>query len=143
MRKNATRSFFSCIDNIALMEYILFMEWTVVFHHEFSSWFDVQDKKLQDEMAANLKILGEDGPMLGRPRVDTVKGSMFDNMKELRIQFQGDPYRILFAFDSKRQAILLVGGCKLSDKRWYKINVPIADKRFKEHLQKLQKEKKK
>ena len=125
------------------MEYILFMEWTVVFHHEFSSWFDVQDKKLQDEMAANLKILGEDGPMLGRPRVDTVKGSMFDNMKELRIQFQGDPYRILFAFDSKRQAILLVGGCKLSDKRWYKINVPIADKRFKEHLQKLQKEKKK
>jgi hypothetical protein len=125
------------------MEYILYMEWTVIFHHEFSPWFYDQDEELQDEIAANLKVLEEDGPMLGRPRVDAVKGSVFTNMKELRVQFQGDPYRILFAFDPKRQALLLVGGCKVSDKRWYKTNVPIADKRFKEHLQKLEKEKKK
>jgi len=117
------------------------MEWTVIFHPGFSSWFNVQDGELQDEITANLKILQEDGPLLGRPRVDTVKGSDFKNMKELRVQFQGDPYRILFAFDPKRQAVLLVGGSKVANERWYKTNIPIADKRFEDHLNRLGKEK--
>jgi len=62
-------------------------------------------------------------------------------MKELRIQHQGEPWRILFAFDPKRQAILLVGGNKASNKKWYKENIPIADKRYREYLETLKEEK--
>jgi hypothetical protein len=58
-------------------------------------------------------------------------------MKELRVQFRGDPWRILFAFDSKRTAVLLVGGNKRGDRRWYKTQIPIADERFKRHLKRL------
>ncbi len=125
------------------MEYILYMEWTVIFDEQFSAWFAVQDEDLQDEIGANLKVLQEEGPSLGRPRVDRVRGSAFKNMKELRVQFHGDPYRILFAFDPQRQAIVLIGGCKVGDKHWYKTNVPIADKRFQQHLDELRKESKK
>jgi hypothetical protein len=73
----------------------------------------------------------------GRPYVDTVEDSAFTNMKELRAQFRGDPWRILFAFDRTRTAILLVGGNKRGDKRWYKKHLPIADERFKQHLRRL------
>lgn len=118
------------------------MEWTVIFNVEFTAWLNSQEEALQDEIIANLKVLQETGPALGRPRVDTLRGSLFVNMKELRIQFRGNPYRILFAFDSKRQAVMLVGGCKAGDRRWYKNHVPIADKRFKEHCKKLQMENK-
>lgn len=130
------------LDIIPSIEYIPYVEWLVIEHPEYSTWFDKQEDNLQDEIAANLKVLQEEGPALGRPRVDTIRESKFTNMKELRIQFHGDPYRILFAFDPKRQAILLVGGSKVSDKRWYKVNVPIADKRFDEHLADLNKESK-
>ncbi len=61
-------------------------------------------------------------------------------MKELRVQFRGNPWRILFAFDPRRAAILLVGGCKRSDKRWYKKHIPIADERFQQHPQRLHRE---
>jgi hypothetical protein len=85
-------------------------------------------------------LLRERGPQLGRPYVDTVENSVFTNMKELRVQFRGDPWRILFAFDPARAAILLVGGNKRGDKRWYKKNLPIADERFKQHLRRLEQE---
>jgi hypothetical protein len=71
---------------------------------------------------------------LGRPYVDTIKGSAFTNMKELRVQYDGNPYRILFAFDPQRQAVLLIGGNKRGDKRWYEKNIPIAERRFAEYL---------
>jgi hypothetical protein len=87
-------------------------------------------------------VLGEFGPKLGRPRVDTLEGSAFQNMKELRIQYQGEPWRILFAFDPKRQAVLLVGGNKTGNKRWYKENIPIADKRYRKYLEILKEENK-
>jgi hypothetical protein len=87
-------------------------------------------------------VLGEFGPKLGRPRVDTLEGSSFQNMKELRIQYQGEPWRILFAFDPKRQAVLLVGGNKTGNKRWYKENIPIADKRYRKYLEILKEENK-
>lgn len=63
-------------------------------------------------------------------------------MKELRIQFKGDPVRILFAFDPDRRAVLLLGGTKIGDDRWYRKNVPLADQEFRLHLQEMQKEKK-
>ena len=119
------------------MEYTVFMKWNIMFDPEFRIWFYQQEKGLQDEAFAVLCILEEFGPKLGRPRVDTLEGSDFQNMKELRIQYKGEPWRILFAFDPKRQAILLVGGNKTGNNRWYKENIPIADKRYKKYLETL------
>ena len=77
------------------------------------------------------------GPTLGRPQVDTLAGATLTNLKELRIQIQGDPWRVLFAFDPKRQAIILVGGNKRGDKRWYRKNIPIAEERYRRHLESM------
>ena len=85
-----------------------------------------------------LDVLEEEGPQLGRPYVDTVEESVFPNMKELRVQHKGDPWRILFAFDFERAAVLLVGGNKRGNKRWYLEHIPIADERFQEHQHQLQ-----
>ena len=79
---------------------------------------------------AHLKALAVEGPQLGRPYCDTLKGSKVANLKELRVQVDGDPFRVLFAFDIERAAVLLVGGNKAGDKRWYDINIPIAEKLF-------------
>lgn len=83
------------------------------------------------------------GPNLGRPRVDHIKGSAHQNMKELRVQFKGDPVRILFAFDPDRRAVLLLGGAKTGDDQWYRKHVPLADQEFRLHLQEMQSEKEK
>jgi hypothetical protein len=103
-------------------------------------WLESLEVGLQDEIWAAIELLRQLGPNLHRPRVDTIKKSKFPNMKELRIQFQGDPWRILFAFDPRRNAILLVGGNKRGDKRWYDDNIPIADRRFRRHLDRLEQE---
>ncbi len=98
----------------------------------------VLDEGIQDRIWAHIELLRRLGPNLGRPRVDTVKGSDFSNMKELRVQYQGDPWRILFAFDPQRNAVLLIGGNKRGHKRWYDENVPIAEQRFRRHLDRLE-----
>ncbi len=116
------------------------MEWNVVFDPDFRRWFYEQEPAFQDEAFAVIKILEESGPTLGRPRVDTLKSSTFKNMKELRIQYQGEPWRVLFAFDPLRQAILLVGGNKAGNKRWYKENLPIAEQRYEQYLEMLEEE---
>jgi hypothetical protein len=113
------------------------MEWDVQFDEEFAAWLEGLGEALHDEIVAHIVLLQERGPQLGRPYVDTVEDSAFTNMKELRVQFRGDPWRILFAFDPRRTAILLVGGNKRGDKRWYKKHLPIADERFKRHLRRL------
>lgn len=84
---------------------------------------------------ANATVLSTHGPSLGRPRVDTINNSKHKNMKELRVQSSGNPYRIFFAFDSKRRAILLIGGNKRGDKRFYEKYIPIADKILTEYLE--------
>ena len=116
------------------------MEWDVQFDEAFAVWFAGLAEALQDEILAHVALLRERGPQLGRPYVDTVENSAFTNMKELRVQFRGDPWRILFAFDSPCAAILLVGGNKRGDKRWYKKHLPVADERFKQHLRRLEQE---
>ncbi len=113
------------------------MEWKVFFDDEFKVWFETIERGLQDEIWACIGLLRSLGPNLGRPRVDRVKGSSFSNMKELRIQYKGDPWRVLFAFDPKRNAILLIGGNKTGKKDWYKSHIPIADERFRRHLERL------
>jgi hypothetical protein len=111
------------------------MIWEIIFHREFEKWFFDLDVEVQDSIAMVLDVLEEQGAGLGRPYVDTIKGSDFTNMKELRVQHDGDPYRLLFAFDPQRQAVILIGGNKRGDKRWYEVNIPIADRRFREYLE--------
>ena len=84
-----------------------------------------------------LEILG---PNLPRPHSDSVKGSRFKNMKELRTQHAGRPYRTLYAFDPRRTAILLIGGNKSGDDGWYQKYVPLADKLYEHHLKELEEE---
>ena len=115
------------------------MSWTVLFHDAFDAEFQALDEAVQDELLAHAKLLGEFGPNLGRPTVDGLKGSKHANMKELRFDGGGGIWRVAFAFDPKRQAILLVGGDKggADQRRFYKRLIAVADKRFDEHLAEL------
>lgn len=112
------------------------MNWTVLFHEAFDAEFADLAEGLQDELLAHARLLAEFGPNLGRPTVDTLKGSRHTNMKELRFSWQGEVWRVAFAFDPKRQAILLVGGDKAGadQRRFYKHLIKVADERFDEHL---------
>lgn len=116
------------------------MAFTVRRTSEFKDWFDQQDKPLRRAILAHIGLLQERGPRLSRPHADTLKGSKLTNLKELRVQHRGDPYRILYAFDPKRQALLLVGGNKAEDKKWYDKMIPRAEKLFEAHLEDLDKE---
>jgi hypothetical protein len=116
------------------------VEWEVLFDEDFRAWFDTVDEGLREAILTCVTVLTQRGPALGRPRVDSVAGSKHSNMKELRIQYRGNPWRILFAFDSRRRAVLLIGGNKAEDKRWYERNIPIADQRFERHQQGLERE---
>ena len=105
-------------------------------------WLKSLDIDTYDQILAALQVLSHTGPGLGRPLVDTVVGSRHNNMKELRPGSSGrSEVRILFAFDPKRRAILLVAGDKQGRwEQWYKTNIPIADDRYGEHLDKLKKQ---
>jgi hypothetical protein len=96
------------------------------------------DSGLRMELAARLRVLETFGPNLGRPAVDTLKGSKFTNMKELRFTWQRNPYRYFFAFDPERKAVVLVGGNKAGDKRFYDILTPVADARFENYLRRME-----
>jgi hypothetical protein len=111
----------------------------VTFDPTFEAWADVLDQADAEALLAAIRVLRDYGPALGRPLVDTVKGSRYKNMKELRPGSTGrTEVRVLFAFDPKRRAILLVGGDKTNAwSRWYEMNVPIADKRYDAHLSRL------
>jgi hypothetical protein len=127
------------IDNIASMQYIAFMQWALVYVPEFTEWLETQEEDLQDETLAHLGLLQERGPLLPRPYADTLKGSKLANLKELRFEYKGAPIRILFAFDPERQGAILLGGDKSSDKRWYDINIPMAENRYAIHLEREKK----
>lgn len=114
------------------------MEWDLQLDEDFAVWLAGLDADLRNDIIAHANLLREHGPQLSRPYVDTLEGSEYTNMKELRVQHRGDPWRILFAFDPKRAAILLVGGNKRGDKRWYKKHLPIAEERFRRHLKRLE-----
>lgn len=112
-------------------------EWTVILHPEFDPEFDVLSSEVQDELYAMLMVLRDLGPALGRPRADTLEGSRFPNMKELRLQHRGKPWRFLFAFDPARTAVVLAGGCKAGVTRFYERHIRTADRRFAQHLETL------
>ncbi|MEV2278410.1 type II toxin-antitoxin system RelE/ParE family toxin [Nocardiopsis sp. NPDC049922] len=100
------------------------------------SWLVSLDQGSYEQVIAALQLLSEYGPGVGRPLVDTVRGSRHGNMKELRPGSTGrSELRVLFAFDPKRRAIMLVAGDKTGNwKKWYRVNIPIADDRFDEHI---------
>lgn len=112
------------------------MGWTVLFHGAFDSEFDELSEAVQEELLAQAKLLELFGPTLGRPRVDTLKGSRYANMKELRFDADNGVWRVAFAFDPKRRAVLLVAGDKSGsgEKRFYRQLLRTADARFDEHL---------
>lgn len=120
------------------------MCWDVIFHDDFDDELALLAEDLQDEVLAHAKLLAQFGPNLGRPAVDTLKGSGHANMKELRFDWNGEVWRVAFAFDPKRQAILLVGGDKggADQRRFYKRLIAIADARYNDHLAMLKKESK-
>ena len=112
------------------------MTWTVLFHDAFDAEFEALEERLQDELLVHAKLLAAFGPDLGRPTVDTLKGSRHTNMKELRFSWNGQVWRVAFAFDPQRQAILLVGGDKggADQRRFYKRLLTVADARYDNHL---------
>lgn len=113
--------------------------WSVEFHAACEEWANGLGQADAEALLAAIRVLRDQGPTLGRPLADTVKGSRHNNMKELRPGSTGrTEVRILFAFDMEREAILLVGGDKSDDwKNWYEVNVPIADDRFDQHQAQL------
>ncbi len=117
------------------------MDWDVLFYDAFDAEFEYLPEAVQDELLAHARLLEEFGPQLGRPRVDTLNGSKHANMKELRFDADDGIWRVAFAFDPRRKAILLVCGDKSggSEKRFYKQLLKKADKRFDDHLCQLPK----
>ena len=115
------------------------MRWHVEFHEAFESEFRAFDPVVQEELLAVARLLGDYGPQLGRPYADTLKGSKHVNMKELRFAASGGAWRVAFAFDPERKAILLVAGDKSggSERRFYRQLITKADARFSDHLQRL------
>ncbi len=112
--------------------------WEIVTVERFDHWFLSLDEGEQESMLVGLFKLREIGPMLGRPDVDTLAGTKkVKNLKELRVQHNGKPYRIFFAFDPLRQAVMLCGGDKSGDKRFYQTMLPIAEKEFCDYLNTL------
>ncbi len=113
------------------------MTWIVEFAEEFEPEFDVLPSSVQDELLAQAKVIEHFGPAAGRPRVDTLKGSRHANMKELRFDGDGGVWRVAFAFDPRRHAVLLVAGDKSggSESRFYTRLIGKADRRFDSHLQ--------
>lgn len=116
------------------------MAWEVEYTDEFGRWWDALDEDAQERVRASVLLLQRFGPSLSRPHADTVEGSRHANMKELRTQVQGRPLRTFFAFDPRRSAILLIGGDKTGDKRFYDKMIQQADRLYDEHLEELKKE---
>lgn len=112
------------------------MHWMVSNHDAFDPEYDLLPEAVQDELLAMTGLLEVYGPQLGRPHADTLSGSKHKNMKELRFDADDGVWRVAFAFDPERQAILLVAGDKagVAQKRFYKSLIAKADKRFDKHL---------
>ena len=115
------------------------MEWSVEFTDEFGVWFRSLDDDAQRAIEAAIEKLQENGPALGRPFVDTLTGSRLANMKELR-PMSGN-IRILFAFDPRRTAILLLGGDKTGQwQAWDREAIPAAERLYAVYLVELHQE---
>ena len=114
------------------------MKWDIEYTDEFGVWWDDLVEKEHESIRSTVKLLGELGPNLPFPYSSSIQGSKHSKIRELRIQHAGRPYRVLYAFDPRRVAILLLGGDKTGNDRWYELNVPIANRLYDKHLKTLQ-----
>jgi hypothetical protein len=112
--------------------------WGINTTDTFDAWYENLDDMDRANVLASMLVLQSQGPMLGRPHADTVNGSAYNNMKELRVQSKGQPLRAFFAFDPERKGILLCAGNKAgNEKRFYEEMIPIADREYAAHLEAL------
>jgi hypothetical protein len=112
----------------------------VEFTDEFGAWWDGLTIAEQESVRAYVRLLAEFGVALKHPYCSGVTGSKHSHMRELRVQHQGRPYRVLYAFDPRRAALLLIGGDKTGNDRWYEVFVPIADRIYDTHIAQLRAE---
>jgi len=121
------------------------VKWEVDLHDDFVPEYRELHKDVQDELLAHIELLEQVGPQLGRPRADTLNDSRHANMKELRFEAADGVWRVAFAFDPKRKAILLVAGDKsgISERRFYRRLIDKADARLDAHLAKIKRQKEK
>jgi hypothetical protein len=120
--------------------YIPNVSWEVEVTDEFEEWWGTLSEAEQESVAAAEGLLEEKGPTLPFPYSSEIKGSRHGHMRELRIQHKGEPYRVLYAFDPRRTAVLLLGGNKGGDERWYEVNVPKADDIYDDYILELKSE---
>jgi hypothetical protein len=112
----------------------------VEYTDEFGQWWDGLTEDEQESVAAAIEVLEERGTELRHPYSSQVKSSRHRHMRELKVQHRGQPIRVLYAFDPRRIAILLIGGDKTGNDRWYEKFVPRADRLYDEHLKQLEQE---
>ncbi len=116
------------------------MSWEVEYSDEFGDWWSRLSESEQESVRASVKLLEDYGPDLKFPHSSGIQTSKHGHMRELRTQHEGRPYRTLYAFDPRRAVILLIGGDKTGNDRWYEQFVPLADDLYDEHLVQLKKE---
>ena len=116
------------------------MTWEVEYTNEFGDWWAGLSEGQQDDVTAVVELLAEQGPRLPFPYSSAIEGARHGHLRELRVQSGGRPIRVFYAFDPRRSAILLIGGDKTGDQRFYQRYVPIADRLYDEHLEELRRE---
>ncbi|HMT09853.1 MAG TPA: type II toxin-antitoxin system RelE/ParE family toxin [Pyrinomonadaceae bacterium] len=116
------------------------MQCEVEYTDEFEEWWHALDEAEQTSVGSGIEVLERLGTTLGYPYSSDIRGSRHSQMRELRVQHKGRPFRVLYAFDPRRMALLLIGGDKTGNNRWYEQYVPIADNLYDEHLETLRKE---
>jgi hypothetical protein len=114
--------------------------WEIEYTDEFEGWWNQLAEDEQESIAVGVTLLEIQGPSLPFPYSSGIKGSRHGAMRELRIQHKGRPYRVLYAFDPRRFALLIIGGDKTGDDRWYESHIPRADDIYDAHIEALRAE---
>ncbi len=118
------------------------MAWEVEYTDEFNLWWETLTEREQERIGAVIDELSEKGPYLAYPKSSGIRGPGLSHLRELRIQVDGRPFRIFYAFDPRQAAILLIGGDKtgFSDRRFYARYVPNANRLYNEYIAELERE---
>lgn len=119
------------------MRYIIAMATEIIVTDEFVEWYGSLSLEEQLSVERYVTMLEDAGATLPFPYSSGIKNSRYSAMRELRVQHAGRPYRVLYAFDPVRNAVLRVGGEKTGDDRWYATAIKLAEKLWEEYLEKL------
>ena len=114
--------------------------WEVEYTDKFGEWWETLSEDEQDAVDYSVGLLENEGPSLKFPHSSNVRQSKHGSMRELRSQCKGQPLRTFYVFDTRRTAILLIGGNKIGDDRFYDEMVPVADKIYDNYLKEIQEE---